>query len=143
MSRIKVVKVEDLGLDCPVVCQACRERYCVECPEEAIRIGPMGEVTIDPEACTGCGTCEGLCPVGAIDLYEETPLVCDLCDGAPACVKACTMGAIVFEPQTRDAVSLKGHEEGSGSSSTEEKRIRFALSSFETLRNTWISARRG
>jgi Fe-S-cluster-containing hydrogenase component 2 len=138
-----VVKIEDLGLDCPVVCQACKERYCTGCPEEAIHIGLFGEVMVDQKACTGCGICERLCPVGAIELYEEAPLVCDLCGGDPTCVKACTMGAISFDPQAKEIVSLREYEEGSGSSSPEEKRVQFALRSFGDLRRSWIPARRG
>jgi anaerobic carbon-monoxide dehydrogenase iron sulfur subunit len=142
-SRIKVVKIEDQGLDYPVVCQGCLERYCTECPVEAIRIGSAGEIQIDPELCTGCGTCESLCPVGAIELREESPLVCDLCSGDPRCVRACTMGALTFEPGAKDVVSLRAFHEGSEGLSPEEKRIRFAQASFKNLRKRWVSARRG
>lgn len=141
-SRIKVVKIEEQGLDYPVVCQACVQRYCAECPTEAIQIGPLGQVHVDPELCTGCGTCESLCPVGAIELHEERPLVCDLCDGDPRCVRACTMGALSFEPEERDVVSLGAFQEGSEQVSPEEKRIRFSLQSFEKQRKSWISERR-
>jgi carbon-monoxide dehydrogenase iron sulfur subunit len=142
-SRIKVVKIEDRGLDYPVVCQGCLERSCAECPVEAIRIGPLGQVHIDPELCTGCGTCESLCPVGAIELHEEHPLVCDLCSGEPRCVKACTMGALTFEPGMKEGVSLGAFYEGSEKLSPEEKRVRAALQSFENLRKSWVTARRG
>jgi anaerobic carbon-monoxide dehydrogenase iron sulfur subunit len=141
-SRIKVVKIEDLGLDCPVVCQACKERYCAECPEGAIQGGSLGQIKIDLELCTGCGTCESLCPVGAIELYEERPLACDLCSGDPRCVRACTMGALTYKPQSKDVVSLKDYHEGSDGLSPEDKRVRFALRVFESLRKSWISTRR-
>ena len=141
-SRIKVVKIEEQGLDYPVVCQACEERYCTECPTGAVRIGDLGQVHVDPDLCTGCGTCETLCPVGAIELHEERPLVCDLCDGDPHCVKACTMGALFFDPGARDSVSLGAFHEGCEGLSPEEKRIRFTLKAFEELRQRWIWARR-
>jgi Fe-S-cluster-containing hydrogenase component 2 len=141
-SRIKVVKMEEQGLDVPVVCQACEERYCTECPAEALRVGPLGQVHVDPELCTGCGTCESLCPVGAIERHEEQPLVCDLCGGEPRCVAACSMGALAFEPGIKDRVSLRALSEGREALLPEEKRIRFALQSFEKLRQRWISARR-
>jgi carbon-monoxide dehydrogenase iron sulfur subunit len=40
-ARIKVVKIEDIGIDYPVVCQQCRERYCTQCPEKAIEVGAL------------------------------------------------------------------------------------------------------
>lgn len=40
-------------------CFTCSER----CPEGAIEIAWGSGVRIDPERCTGCGTCEGCCPV--------------------------------------------------------------------------------
>ena len=140
-GRIKVVKIEDRGLDYPVVCQGCRERYCAECPEDALQIGSLGGVHVDPELCTGCGTCETLCPVGAIEVLEERAVVCDLCGGDPRCVRACTMGALTFEPGERDVVSLSAFHDGSEGLSPEEKRVRFALRSFENLRKSWLSAR--
>ena len=141
-SRIKVVKIEELGMDFPVVCRQCRERYCTKCPESAIRIGPYGQVSISPKLCTACGTCQKFCPIGAIELFNDIPHVCDLCGGDPHCVKACTMGAISFDPDTVEHVSLKVFKKGSLKLSPEQKRIHFALSIFKPLREKWVSARR-
>ena len=49
-ARIKVVKIEDIGIDYPVVCQQCRERYCTQCPEKAIedRTPGAGDRFSDP-----------------------------------------------------------------------------------------------
>ena len=72
-ARIKVVKIEEIGIDYPVVCQQCRERYCVKCPEKAIEIGSLGQVIVSPTLCTACGTCLPTCPVAAIsegDVYR-------------------------------------------------------------------------
>ena len=43
-ARIKVVKVEEIGIDYPLVCQQCSERYCTKCPENAIEVGLLFEL---------------------------------------------------------------------------------------------------
>lgn len=142
-ARIKVVKVEEIGIDYPLVCQQCSERYCTKCPEKAIQIGPLGQVIVSPTLCTACGTCEILCPIGAIELYEEIPLVCDLCGGDPRCVKACTLDAIHYESDLTDAVSLKEFKKESRRLSPEEKRLRYAMTLSRELRDSWSAKRRG
>jgi carbon-monoxide dehydrogenase iron sulfur subunit len=142
-ARIKVVKIEDIGIDYPVVCQQCRERYCTKCPEKAIEVGSLGQVIVSPTLCTACGTCEIMCPIGAIELFEEIPYVCDLCGGDPRCVKACTLDAVHYEPEVSGVFSLKEFKKGSRGLGPEEKRLRYALSRAESLRQKWISERRG
>ena len=141
-ARIKVVKIEDIGIDYPVVCQQCRERYCTRCPEKAIEIGPLGQVVVSPTLCTACGTCETMCPIGAIELYEEIPHVCDLCGGDPRCVTACTLDAIRYEPDCTGAVSLKEFKKARRGLGPEEKRLRYVLIGSEPLRQSWIGERR-
>jgi len=131
--------MEDRGIDFPVYCLRCEERHCMDCPQSAMTIGPRGEVVIDSDLCIGCGTCEELCPIGAIELHDEFPYVCDLCRGDPLCVKACTMGALTFAPDEKETVSLNVQGKGL---SPEEKRVRFALSSSQRLRDKWVMARR-
>ena len=140
-ARIKVVKIEELGIDYPVVCRHCRERYCSRCPEKAIGIGPFGQVIVSPTLCTACGLCEVMCPVGAIELFEETPYVCDLCGGDPRCVKACTMDAIHFEPDASETVSLKEFKKGIRGVTAEKKRLRYARACYQEHRNKWIPKR--
>ena len=43
-------------------------------------------------------------------LHPETglPLICDLCDGDPACVKRCATGAIIYAD--RDAIAREKRE---------------------------------
>ena len=142
-ARIKVVKIEDIGIDYPVVCQQCRERYCSKCPETAIEIGPLGQVIVSPTLCTACGTCEIMCPIGAIELYEEIPHVCDLCGGDPRCVRACTLGAIRYEAKTTEAVSLKAFKKDSRKLDPEQKRLRYTMHCAEQLRQNWLAERRG
>ena len=141
-ARIKVVKMEGIGIDYPVVCQQCIERYCLKCPENAIEIGPLGQVIISPTLCTACSLCETLCPIGALELFEDIPYVCDLCGGDPRCVKACTLNAIRYEPDATQTVSLKSFKRKSRNRSPEEKRVQFALAASEPIRETWLSKRR-
>jgi Fe-S-cluster-containing hydrogenase component 2 len=140
-ARIKVVKLEALGIDYPVVCRHCVERFCNRCPESAIEIGPLGQVLISPTLCTACGTCERLCPIGAIEIYGGIPHVCDLCGGEPRCVAQCTMGAITFAPAASGTVSLKPFREKARGATTEARRVCFALAETQVLRETWIAER--
>lgn len=141
-ARIKLVKIEEAGIDFPVVCQQCQERYCTKCPEKAIEIGAQGQVIVSPTLCTACGTCEVMCPVGAIELFEEIPHVCDLCGGEPRCVEACTLDAIKYEPDVTEAVSLRAFKPGSRGLDPEAKRLRYVLACAEPLRQQWIGERR-
>jgi len=142
-ARIQVVKVEETGIDLPVLCCQCRERYCLKCPESALAVGPQGQITASPTLCTGCGLCEKLCPLGAIEVRDEIPRVCDLCGGAPRCVEACTLGAIRFEPQCSEAVSLKEARRASKGLKPEEKRLRHAIEETRSLRRRWHQERSG
>lgn len=140
-ARIKVVQIEAEGIDFPVVCQHCEERYCIKCPESAIQIDSLGQVIVSATLCTSCGVCETLCPIGAIELYQGIPHVCDLCGGDPRCVQECTLNAIIFEPDITERVSLKGFKKPSRGLSPEEKRVRCARVSAKSLREQWLAER--
>jgi len=141
-ARIKVVRIEDIGIDFPVVCRHCKERFCVKCPESAILIGDLGQIVVSPTLCELCGVCETLCPIGAIEIYDEIPHVCDLCGGTPRCVEECVMGAIRFLPELSGTVSLKKFQKENRKQDPEEKRTRFAIASTEKLRRKWLADRR-
>lgn len=94
MARIKVVNLYEIGIDGPVACGQCEERYCDCCPSSAISKGAQGEVVVSPTLCGLCGACEKACPIGAIEIFDELVYVCDLCGGRPKCVEVCTEGAI-------------------------------------------------
>ena len=142
LSRIKVMKVEEIGVDYPVLCQLCRERFCTRCPNGALQIGDLGQIILSPTLCNACGSCERFCPIGAIELYGEIPYVCDLCGGDPRCVKECNLGALLFEPEKREAVSLKKWIKKNKGLSPDEKRLNFVLSRSSRLRKEWILLRR-
>lgn len=141
-ARIKVIKVEEIGIDYPVLCQLCKERFCTRCPQGAIQIGEMGQIIVSPTLCNGCGTCERSCPIGAIELHQEIPYVCDLCGGDPQCIKECNLGALQFNPEKRDAIHLKRWVKKNKGLSPDEKRLNFTLTQAVPLRKEWIVLRR-
>jgi Fe-S-cluster-containing hydrogenase component 2 len=101
-ARIRVTKIEPLGLDHPHVCRQCRRAPCAgACPTGAlIRDKVTGAILVHAKDCIGCSACVDACPFGAASLHPETGVaaICDLCQGDPACVKRCATGAIVFAP---------------------------------------------
>jgi carbon-monoxide dehydrogenase iron sulfur subunit len=82
LARIKVLNLYESGVDAPVVCVQCRERYCLRCSESAITVKPQGQVVV-------------------------SPTLCNLCGGRPKCIEACTEGAIVPAPDVSGIVSLE------------------------------------
>lgn len=107
ISRIRITNIFERGIDGPVVCQGCRERYCLSCPDKALKKGELGQIVYSPSLCTQCKKCEAKCPIGAIEVFNDIVYVCDLCGGRPKCVEACTEGAISFLPEEADTVTLK------------------------------------
>jgi len=101
-SRIRVSRLEDTGVDYPVVCQQCLRATCVEaCPTGAIyRPEATMAILVDADKCTHCGECVKACPFGAVALHPETgvPMICDLCGGKPVCVSRCETRAIHLAP---------------------------------------------
>jgi len=100
-SRIRLLKLEESGVDAPMVCQQCENARCIEaCPVQAISRSEAGIVVINETICTGCGTCMTACPCGAIGAVEgmnkigRRVLKCDLCGGKPSCVPWCETHAI-------------------------------------------------
>ncbi len=97
-ARIRVTKIETEGLDVPSVCRLCRRPGCVTaCPAGALsRDAVLGVVRLNEAECIACGACADGCPFGMVIMHPTTglPLICDLCDGDPSCVKRCAPGAI-------------------------------------------------
>jgi len=141
LARIKLVQIYETGVDGPVACRQCRERYCLRCPEDAISVGPLGQVVVSQTACTLCGACEENCPIGAVEIHGGIVYVCDLCGGRPACVAACTEGAIVFEPGEIGTVSLGPYKKASRGLRPGEKRLRFVETEALAVRGEWEKTR--
>lgn len=85
-------------------CVHCVDAPCVDaCPNSAMTSDDrLGVVYVDTARCQGCFMCGMVCPFGAISVHPVTgtALKCDGCrDRAlrgerPACVEACTTGAL-------------------------------------------------
>jgi Fe-S-cluster-containing hydrogenase component 2 len=142
LSRISVVKLEEIGIDYPLLCPSCKEKFCTQCPEGAIQVGDLGQIIVSPTLCNACGACERLCPIGAIELREEIPYVCDLCGGEPKCIQECNLGALSFEPESKETISLKEWAKKNKGLSAEEKRFNFVSKEAESLRKEWVRLRR-
>ncbi len=54
-------------------------------------------IRIIAENCTGCGSCEAVCPFGAIEIVEGVAQIKDNCTLCGACQEACEFEAIVIE----------------------------------------------
>ncbi len=60
-------------LHVPTSCRHCEHPHCMaDCPPNAIRRGPDGEVFID-DTCIGCGNCQRNCPYGVIRMDAVPP----------------------------------------------------------------------
>ncbi|CAB5123638.1 Heterodisulfide reductase subunit A-like protein [Olavius algarvensis associated proteobacterium Delta 3] len=81
---------------------------------EALALFGMGEVEVEPTValvderlCTGCRTCESLCPYTAVTFSDEskTAAVNDaLCQGCGTCAAACPTGAIGVRHYTSEQI---------------------------------------
>ena len=136
LSRIKVLNLYEMGIDGPVACLQCEEKYCLQCPVEALSLGPVGQIVASPTVCNLCGICEESCPVGAIEIHDDIVYVCDLCGGKPRCVEACTEGALKFAETERGPSLdlLKRETEGMSSA---QKRWYYLKKIGVSLREKW------
>lgn len=138
LSRIRVIKAEEVGIDMAVACISCAEKPCLVCPTDALTVGEKGHIGLTATLCTSCELCVDACPVGAVGYHDALPLFCDLCDGEMSCVTNCPSGALTY----RDTVgaSLAAFVDGAGSPT--EKRARYVEVEAEPLRAGWLAGRR-
>jgi len=92
-SRVRVFMLIP-GVEIPHLCAQCHDYPCVSsCTFDALTISEeTSAVLVDREKCTACGLCMKACPgkIPHIHPRDKYALICDLCDGDPKCVKACT-----------------------------------------------------
>jgi len=134
LSRIRVAKLEETGLDLAVACLSCLEKPCLDCPRGALSTGRRGEIRLDAQSCDACGVCVEACPIGAVGFYDDRPLFCDLCDGAVSCVSVCPSRALSYRDDYKE-VSLEAFLRFSGNPG--ERRALFARVQGEPLREIW------
>jgi len=112
-SLIRVVLTEKGGMldSVPVTCMQCERAMCeLVCPSRAIsRDTKTGARIINTTRCIGCSACSYACPFGAchVDRSLKTAVVCDLCDGDPACVKICPTDALGYMSDVKVNIALK------------------------------------
>ena len=94
-SRVRVFMLVP-GVEVPHLCAQCHDYPCIEaCPAGALSVNKETEaVVVDKEKCTACGLCIDACPGKVPYLHpgENYAVICDLCEGKPKCVEACTQG---------------------------------------------------
>lgn len=106
----------------PLSCNQCLTAPCLPvCPVDATKRASGGIITIDEEACIGCGACVDSCPYSARYLNPDTDKAdkCNMCYNRvtagllPACVSNCVAHALYFgdraDPNSQVSTLLKRH----------------------------------
>lgn len=106
------------GVEFPVLCYQCGdEAMCIgACPTQALSLDSskkLNTIKVDTTKCLrtakggDCTLCSDKCPGGAVTYHPTTkePLICDLCGGDPACVKACYSNTLTLKGVKMAAVS--------------------------------------
>ena len=97
-SRIQVLSSD--GSYELAMCRQCGDPECVHnCPAAALsKDAESGVIDWDASKCVDCLLCTVGCSYGGMvyDVDAGHVAKCDLCDGDPACVKACPRGALKF-----------------------------------------------
>jgi carbon-monoxide dehydrogenase iron sulfur subunit len=100
-GAIQILRDPVSGYEFQAVCRLCEDPECVAaCMSAALSRDPdTGRILFDRDRCVGCWMCVMVCPHRATvpDRRAGKVIICDQCEGrdAPACVAACSTGAIV------------------------------------------------
>ena len=138
LSRIHVSKLEDIGIDMAVACYSCVEKPCLECPTDALSVGPKGEIVLDEDLCGACGICVDACPVGACGDDGDEPLFCDLCGGETTCVSECPTDALSYRES--EEVSLAAFLDNKGNAN--QRRAGYVNVQAKPIREKWMTGGR-
>ena len=99
-AGVKPVHAPLVGFNGAMMCNQCSLPACVDiCPTLAIEKNlDDGIVRVNEEKCVGCGLCMLGCSYGGVDYQPEArkSFKCDMCDGDPACIKACPQSIMKF-----------------------------------------------
>lgn len=87
---------------CGCCCQILRNVKGMAKPSQMVHSNFQARV--DSEACTGCGVCQGLCPMQAITVQNAAEIDVDRCIGCGVCVNGCEFEALHLGPKHTDAV---------------------------------------
>jgi anaerobic carbon-monoxide dehydrogenase iron sulfur subunit len=94
-SRIAIIHNEEFSNIEIHQCRQCDEKSCIEaCPVDALSVDSnYGFISLNADVCIGCRACQKACNYNGVFWDDETsqPLICDLCDGDPECIKTCRL----------------------------------------------------
>jgi Fe-S-cluster-containing hydrogenase component 2 len=106
LSRIRVVRVEPITM-MAIACRLCADAPCITaCPRNSLSRSELnGSIIVDTDKCDGCGWCAEACDFGAVVINPETrdAEICTLCSDLPEGPRC-----IAFCP--KDALSLSTPE---------------------------------
>lgn len=102
-ARIRILPDTAAGKFELALCRQCADPICVmNCPSGALaKNGESGVVEWTDSKCVNCLLCTAGCAYAGIVYEADVGHVtkCDQCGGDPACVKACSQGALVYRTE--------------------------------------------
>lgn len=66
------------------------------------------------ERCIVCGTCWDICPISAVEEFEDYYKVTDRCDDCGKCVKACPNFAIARNAEIGTRLEIRARTDAAG-----------------------------